>query len=144
MFERGTEVHLEFILAPKRDRRGKHKQPPRALVQSRAGPDFSPGVAGNQILKFAVEIAAVGLRAIDMAVAQHLAPLCLADPRPLVFVHRSLKNSSSASLNPGAASMLERWAAGRLTILAPGIRPAISWPCAGGVDGSCSPTMTSV
>src|SRR5258708_11817522 len=55
----------------------------------RARPDFTPGVAGNEILKFGVERRLARIRLVDPGVAERLAALGHAGLVALTVVHAS-------------------------------------------------------
>ena len=57
--ECGFEVHTKFRLAVQGDEHGQGEQTASLPRQAWAAPNFSPGVAGDQILKRLIELGAI-------------------------------------------------------------------------------------
>jgi len=74
VIESSLYVHAEFIAPVQGDHHGKRQQAPNVARQTWARPDFSPGVASNEVLKLSVEIGRRGNGSVDMLVAENCAP----------------------------------------------------------------------
>lgn len=72
--ERRAEVHRELLGAVEGDE-GRHRdRAARAPVESRPGPDLTPGIAGDQVLEVRGEFVGPRDRAVDVRIAEHFAP----------------------------------------------------------------------
>src|SRR5215467_11103116 len=85
----GAEVQEEFFIAIEGTRHCQREKTARMAGKARARPDFTPGVAGDEILKWRIEFIG-GLRgAINVSIAENFA----ADFHSLIVafavVHRS-------------------------------------------------------
>src|SRR5580704_17723993 len=116
--------------------------------QAGAGPDFSPGVARDQILKRRVEFILPGFRSLHVRLAQHLFADFPSLGVPFAVIHPcapwDFRKANTSRLNSSRASMLERCAAGSSAYFAPGICSLSQRPSAGGVAGSCAPALICV
>src|SRR4030095_12793640 len=111
--------------------------------ETRARPDLAPGVLRDQLL----EVRGEGRRglggAVDVGVAEHLAPHL--HPALVAFLSHSLSSpvrcASAAPSKASGCSTFSRCAAlGTTSTRAPGIPSAISHAWSGGVAGSSAAT----
>src|SRR6185312_2397964 len=146
--QRRAHVHAEFIPLVESEHGADHQYAARALVVMGARPHLAPGCAGDEVLEFFRERRLLGVGAVDPGIAQDFAPLRHPAIVAFAFVHcatpRYWRKLSTAFVKACGCSTLEMWAASSATSLAPGIAFAIVSPAAGGVAGSCAPTMTKV
>src|SRR5580700_9517795 len=74
VIEGSFNVHAKFIAPVQGDHHGKRQQAPSVARQAGTGPDFSPSVASNEVLKLAVEIGGRGNGSVYMFVAKNSTP----------------------------------------------------------------------
>src|ERR1700689_5916400 len=73
--QRGAHMQAEFIPLAERYHGADHQHAPGPLVEMRPGPDFTPGMARDQVDELAVERIPAGDRFVDPGIAKHLAAL---------------------------------------------------------------------
>src|SRR3546814_1439608 len=88
--QRRPQVHAEFFPAADGHHRSENQNPTRAVVEAGPRPDLAPAVAGEQVLKLAVQRRRVGHGAVDMGLAQALAPHLHARGMDIFVAHWSL------------------------------------------------------
>src|SRR5580692_6655879 len=144
----GAHVHAKFVAAIERDHHGKSEQAARVARKAGTRPDFTPGVARDQILKGLAEGIFRCLGLVHVFIAQHCAAHFHPGGMTLTLVHYFAsccsRNFSSAAVKGSAASIFERCAAFSSRYCAPGILSATNRPSTGGVAVSCVPEITSV
>jgi len=74
IIERGAEMQAEFVFAIESNGHGERDKTACVARESRAGPDFSPGVARDEILKWRGEVGCGLHGAVNVVVAQDFAP----------------------------------------------------------------------
>src|SRR5579864_4104246 len=130
VIQRGSYVHPEFIAAIERNHHRERYQAARISRKSRPRPDFSPGVARDEILERLVEGGFVLLRSFDMHIAKHRATNFHSRFVSFAITHifsghyfpsGSVRKLNSAFVNSTGASTLERCDASSSTSFAPGI-----------------------
>src|SRR6266852_7659228 len=116
--------------------------------QARAGPDFSPGISRDQVLKLFVEGVLAFERAVDVLIAEHGAAHFHPFRISFTLIHRPFsyetKNFSTASENGCGNSILDRCAPSNSLYCEPAICAASHRPSPGGVAASCVPLVTRV
>src|SRR5665213_3717005 len=145
--QRRPHVQAEFVPLAERDHGAEYQHAAGALVVMRARPDLAPRLACDQFLALLVERRLLGIGAVDPFRAQHLAAFGHAAVVAFFLVHRPrsyCRKLSTASVKALGCSTLEICAASSATSLAPLICLTIASPQAGGVAGSCLPTITRV
>src|SRR4029077_2049136 len=134
----------ELALGPDRHQRAERDKAPLAALEARPGPHVAPRRSRDELLEARRELRRARQRAVDVRVAEHLAAHAEA---VRIELHHSPPRRwpSSAALYATGCAMLPRCAASSSTRnSAPWMPSAISAPCAGGVDGSSAPAITSV
>src|ERR1700751_4137197 len=130
VIQRSSDVHPEFIVAVEGDHHPERYQAARVSRKSGPRPDFSPGVARDEILERLVEGGSVLLRSFDTHIAKHRAPHLHSRFVSFAITHifsghyfpsGSVRKLSSAFVNSTGASTLERCDASSSTSFAPGI-----------------------
>src|ERR1700749_2394925 len=123
-------MHPKFVAAIEGDHHREGYEAARVARKSRPRPDFSPGVARDEILERLVEGGFVLLRSFDMHIAKHRAPHLHSRFVSFAITHifsghylpsGSVRKWSSAFVNSTEASTLERCDASSSTSFAPGI-----------------------
>ncbi len=104
--ERGADVHPQLLPAAERDHRADHQDATVAQVEPGPGPDFAPGVAGDQVLELGGERRRRGHRPVDVGLAQDRAPDRHARLRGAG--RRPCRSSLPVALPPGQGAVDER------------------------------------
>src|SRR5258708_15157322 len=119
----GAEMEPQFIRAIQRHYHGDRDQAACFSWQAGTRPDFSPGIAGNQVLERRIEFVLSGLCALHVGLAQHLFTYLHSFFVPLAIVHPcaplSFRMAYTSRLYSSRASMLEHCAADSSVTFAP-------------------------
>ena len=85
---RGAQVKFQFAFAVHADQHSDGDQATGVPRQAWAGPDVAPGMAGDHLLEFRVELGQRGQAAIDVGITQYRAAHLHAFVVTLFLVHK--------------------------------------------------------
>ena len=80
------DVQSKFLPAAHRNAHCQHQQAALSVIENGAGPNFTPGIAGDQVLKSGGEWVGLGDPVFDVAAAQNLFTPAQAQREAIGFV----------------------------------------------------------
>ncbi len=123
--QRSAQLHAKFVSAIQHHHHRQRDHVARLPGKAGAAPDFSPGVAREQVLKRFVELIAIFQRCIDVRIPstapRSFIPCSWRWRSSISRPHQEFRNAAISLLNRSCSSILERCAALSSAYRAPGM-----------------------